>query len=110
MEDEITSLSEEDFASHPLPLELSGTFLEKDIYYTYDEYLEHLASTEDFAGEHPGYTLKKTSSQAFRNLQILIHEGKWAMVSKGKTPAIHFVIFHPKLLNAIENFVPPVVE
>lgn len=110
VEDEITSLSEEDFASHPLPLELSGTFLEKDIYYTYDEYLEHLASTEAFAGEHPGYTLKKTSSQAFRNLQILIHEGKWAMVSKGKTPAIHFVIFHPKLLNAIENFVPPVVE
>lgn len=110
VEDEITSLSEEDFASHPLPLELSGTFLEKDIYYTYDEYLEHLASTEAFAGKHPGYTLKKTSSQAFRNLQILIHEGKWAMVSKGKTPAIHFVIFHPKLLNAIENFVPPVVE
>jgi len=32
------------------------------------------------------------------------------MVSKGKSPAIHFVIRHPKLRTAIERFVPPVVE
>jgi len=30
---------------------------------------------------------------------------------KGKTyPAIHFVIHHPKLRDAIENFIAPVVE
>lgn len=32
------------------------------------------------------------------------------MVSKGKSPAIHFVIRHPKLRAAIERFVPPMVE
>ena len=32
------------------------------------------------------------------------------MVSKGKAPAIHFVIRHPKLRSAIENFIPPVTE
>ena len=32
------------------------------------------------------------------------------MVSKEKSPAIHFGIRHPKLRGAIENFVPPVVE
>ena len=32
------------------------------------------------------------------------------MISKGKAPAIHFVIHHPKMREAIENFVPPMVE
>ena len=36
--------------------------------------------------------------------------GRCAMVSKEKSPAIHFVIRHPKLRGAIENFVPPMVE
>ena len=85
-------------------------FCETDIPYSYEEYLAHLKETENFAAEHPNYTLKKTSSHAFCNLQINIHEGRWAMVSKGKAPAIHFVIRHPKLREAIENFIPPVVE
>lgn len=110
IEDEVSELTEVDFTCNPLPLDLSGAFCEKDVFYTYEEYHEHLKSTEKFAETHPNYTLKKPSSQAFRNLQIIIHEGKWAMISKSKAPSIHFVIYHPKLLNAIENFIPPVVD
>ena len=110
IEDEVSVLTEVDFTCNPLPLDLSGAFCEKDVFYTYEEYHEHLKSTEKFAETHPNYTLKKPSSQAFRNLQIIIHEGKWAMISKSKAPSIHFVIYHPKLLNAIENFIPPVVD
>ena len=57
-----------------------------------------------------GGDVYKRQSHAFRNLQILIHEGQWAMVSKGNSPAIHFVIRHTKLRSAIENFIPPVTE
>lgn len=32
------------------------------------------------------------------------------MISKGKSPAIHFIIHHPKLREAIENFTPPMQE
>lgn len=110
IEDEISELTEDDFIRHPLPLDLSGAFCEQDVFYTYEEYLEHLKSTEQFAEAHPNYALKKTSSHAFRNLQIIIHEGKWAMISKGKAPSIHFVVYHPKMVNAIETFIPPVVE
>lgn len=56
------------------------------------------------------YTCKRSAAHAFRNLQILIHEGRWVMVSKGKAPAIHFVIRHPKLCVAIESFAPPITE
>ncbi len=73
-------------------------------------YAAHLGQSEAFAREHPNYTLKRTGAHTFRNLQILIHEGQWVLVSKGKTPAIHFVIRHPKLRSAIESFIPPVTE
>ena len=39
-----------------------------------------------------------------------MHEGKWAMISKGNAPEVHFVIHHPKLRSAIESFIPPLVE
>lgn len=110
VEDEISELSEKEFSPQSPTLDLSAAFCEKDVFYGYGEYLEHLKDTEKFAETHPNYTLKKTASHAFGNLNILIHEGKWAMVSKGKAPAIHFVIHHPKLRDAIENFVPPLVE
>lgn len=110
IEDEVFDITKEEFAARPLTIDFSGAFCEKNIPYTYEEYLAHLKSTERFAANHPNYTLKKTASQAFRNLQISIHEGRWAMVSKGRAPVIHFVIHHPKLRNAIENFIPPVVE
>ena len=110
VEDEIPLISEEEFERHPIMLTLSGVFYERDIPYTYAEYRAHLISTEQYAALHPNYRIRKTAAHAFRNLQISLHEGEWAMVSKSKSPAIHFVIHHPKLREAIECFQPPVVE
>ena len=110
IEDEVPKLSKEEFEHYPMSLSLSGMFFERDILYSYDDYLEHMKQTQDYANNHPNYILNRTSAYTFRNLQIVMHEGKWAMVSKGKSPAIHFVIHHPKLRKAIESFVPPVTE
>ena len=110
IEDEIPFLSEKDFALHSPSLPLSGMFHTDDLHYNYEEYLEHKKQSEDFAKLHKNYVLHSSASNPFQNLQIILHEGKWAMISKGNAPAIHFVIHHPKLRNAIEHFVPPVVE
>ena len=107
---ELPRLTEESFGQYPVTLSLSGLFFGREIPYTYEEYLAHIEQTERFAEEHPRCRLELTSGGAFRNLQISMHEGQWAMVSKEKSPAIHFVIRHAKLRTAIENFVPPVVE
>ena len=107
---ELPRLTEQAFAQFPPALPLSGLFYGQDVPYTYETYLAHLAQTEAFAAAHPRCELEFTGGGAFRNLQITIHEGQWAMVSKGKSPAIHFVIRHPKLRAAIERFVPPMVE
>lgn len=110
IEDEIPQPSREEFERHPMTLSLSGMFYESDIPYTYEDYLSHLEQTERFADRHERYTLKFNSARTFRNLQVFMHLGSWVMVSKNKSPAIHFVIHHPKLRHAIENFIPPVVE
>ena len=107
---ELPRLTREMFDQYPVALSLSGLFYERDIPYTYEEYWAHLRQTEEFAASHPHCTVELTSGGAFRNLQITMHEGQWVMVSKEKSPAIHFVIRHAKLRTAIENFVPPVVE
>lgn len=108
--DDVSLLSPDEFAKHPMALSLSGVFYEKELYYTYEEYIQHLDASRSFAREHPNYTLKADTTHAFRNIQIQIHEGKWVMVSKNKAPIIHFVIRHSKMLNAFENFIVPVVE
>lgn len=108
--DIVPDISEEEFRADPISLDLSAAFFEKTVSYTYEEYKEHLRSCEEFAETSENYILKKNECNVFRNLQILIREGKWACVSKATAPAIHFVIHHPKLRLAIENFTPPLVE
>lgn len=110
MEVEISYLTETEFCEQVFSLDLSLNFCDKPVFYSYEEYLAHLKATERFAENHENYTLTKSTSQAFRNLQIHIHEGKWAMISKVKAPVIHFVIHHQKLVNAIENFIPPIKD
>lgn len=107
---EIPEPSQQEFQQYPMRLSLSGIFWEREIVYTYEEYLEHLEQTKEFAQKHENYHLQKVKEEAFRNIQITIHEGKWTMVSKNKCPAIHFVIRHPKLCDALENMVMPIVE
>ena len=108
--DELSELSKEDFDKDIPALSLSDSFYEHRIYYTYDEYLEHLNLTKQYAKTQKNYTLKTDSNKTFKNIQVLICQNKYVMISKDTSPSIHFVIHHSKLRNAIENFIPPVVE
>ena len=109
-EDEISELSKEDFEKAPLSLFLADSFYDKKIYYTYEEYLEHLDLTKKYEKNNKNYKLSINNNNTFKNIQILICEKHWVMISKANSPSIHFVIHHPKLRNAIENFIPPIVE
>ena len=109
-EDEIVEISKEEFIKSPLSLFLADSFFETEIYYTYEDYLEHLKLTKEYSENNTNYKLIFNNHHIFKNIQILILEEHWVMISKNKNPSIHFVIHHPKLRNAIENFIPPVVE
>lgn len=108
--DEISILSEEMFEKEPVYLSLSGMFSEKGLRYTYQEYLQHIAATRQFVEEHAGYDLYTDTVQTFRNIQIQVNVGKWVIVSKNNAPSIHFVIKHPKMIRAFEDFCRPTIE
>ena len=86
------------------------SFCIKNIYYTWEMYKQHLESTLNYEKIHQNYCIKQNQQSAFRNIQIRIHEKKWVLVSKNRTPAIHFLIRHPKMRNAFENMIIPIVE
>ena len=109
-EDEIHEFSKEDFEKNAPALSLSDSFYEGKIYYTYEEYLEHLKQTKKYEKNVENYKLNTNYNHTFKNIQVLICEKNWVMISKDTRPSIHFVIHHPKLRDAIENFIPPVVE
>ena len=71
--DEIYVLSEEEFGKEPVYLSLSGMFSEKDLRYTHQEYLQHLAATKQFATDHTGYDLHMDAVHVFKNIQIQIN-------------------------------------
>ncbi len=107
---ELCTLSREEFDKHPVALSLSGVFPEENLYYTWEEYQEHIAATKAFADKFRLTNLTLTDRPGFRNIRIHILTGRWVMVSKNVSPAIHFVIRHPRLRAALESMVLPVVE
>lgn len=49
-------------------------------------------------------------NKTFKNITITIIKNNYVIISKNSNPTIHFVIKHPKLIEAIENFRPLVKE
>lgn len=108
--DEIALPDEENYAEHPMVLSVSGCFFETPILYSYEDMTAHLEETQHYAETHGNYHLRLSEISAFRNIQIEILKDRYVIVSKIKSPSIHFVIKHPMLVNALQNFTVPVVE
>lgn len=77
--------------------------------YKYEEYVEHFNSTKEFSKKNANYKIS-ISEKTFSNITISILEGNYAIISKKSNPVIHFVIRHPKLVGAISEFRPLVVD
>lgn len=110
VQDITTKISKSEFDKFPVSLELSGLLYPKKIIYSYGEYLEHFKNTKEYESLNNNYHFLLSKDIAFRNIKISIHFNKWVMISKIDDPVVHFVIKHPKLCKAIENFVVPITE
>lgn len=100
--DEINIISKNEFNN--VSLSLSGIFYDKKILYSYDEYLEHVELIKKFSEKNNNYNYKFINNSVFKNINIHILKGKQVIISKENKPSIHFVIYHPKLVSAIEKF------
>ena len=105
VEDHIPNITEESSRLNPVFLSLSGLFYEKDIFYTYEEYEEHLDLTRGWEDRHKNYSLVMRRDVDFRNIQIFLQRGKWVLISKNKAPAIHFIVRHPGIREGLEQMI-----
>lgn len=108
--DIIYILSKEEFNKNVPSLSLSNIFYDKKIKYSYETYLKHSKETKRFANKNNNYILNISDYLTFNNISITIFDKKQVIISKEENPTIHFVIKHPKLVNAINNFNPLVKE
>ena len=103
--DSIYKLTEEEFMEEGAYLVLDNIFYDKKIKYTYQQYLEHLKCTIEYA-KNNNYVVNLINDRVFKNITISMVEDKYVVLSKNFNPIIHFVIRHPKLVKAIEEFNP----
>lgn len=97
-------INKDQFATHPLTLDVSGLFLGAAIFYNYEEYEQHLASTRAYAKGHAGYKCMELSHIPFAHLSIISKKGQPAILSKDASPAVQFVISDPLLTKVIESY------
>ena len=106
--DELSQVTKAEYEKYPAVLPVAECFLEKDILLTYQEYRTCVEAAMAYADAHKNYQFSLIKAKGFHNIQITCRMEKWCMVSKNKTPSIHFVIHHPKLRYALENMILPI--
>ena len=100
--------SYEQFEAAPIYLALSEMFCETEVPYTYAEFTAHLQATKRFAEHYPNLTVRTDGNPAFRHITYSVIQNDAVVVSKNKCPTIHFIINHKKMVQAFQNFTPPV--
>lgn len=108
--DYIYNIKENEFKNDTPSLLLSNIFFNKKINYNYNEYIEHLNQTKEYAKSVKNYKLNYLGEKIFKNITIVSLENNYTVISKNSNPVIHFVIQNPKLIEAIENFKPLIKE
>ena len=108
--DYIYVIKEHEFKSDTPSLSLNNLFINKKITYTYKEYMEHLKQTNEYRTKINNYEIYYINNKTFKNITITFIKNHYVIISKSSNPTIHFVIEHPKLVKAIENFNPLIKE
>ena len=108
--DYIYIIKEDEFKNDTPSLLLNNLFYDKKINYTYKEYIEHLKLTNIYSKKENNYEINYIKEKTFKNITISFLKNNYVIISKSSNPTIHFVIEHPKLVEAIENFNPLIKE
>ena len=106
----LPELSEEEFKTYTPLLKLASMLQNIEVPYTWETYQKHIQLANDFAETTPGFELLYDQRSAFRNITIYVRDDELAMILKHKSPEIAFVITHPKMVNALQNFTAPIFE
>lgn len=100
----------EEFLDDSIALSTENIFYDKKIKYTYEDFIKHFELTIQYSNINKNYKVITNSYKTFKNINITMVRKHHVILSKSANPIIHFVIKHPKLVDAIVNFNPLVIE
>ena len=106
----ISRVDESNLGAASAHLALGEAFCAHSVPYGIETYRKHIEQTEAFAAAHPTWHLTWGPDLGFRNIQITVRPDAWVLVSKNTSPAVHFVLRHKKMVEAVERFEMPVVK
>jgi len=101
----LPELDREKYASAPLRFSFADLFMDLEREIPYEDYLKYKDELSALSKEHPGFILEPDPAPKFRNINITIAGDRMVIVSKEKSPAIHFVIYHRKMIRAFQNLI-----
>lgn len=96
--------SKEEYEKNPSVLAFPTVFSKINKALSYEEYLSHLKACKEYEHSNPNFVLNQVDIIPFSNIKISIIYGKYFIITKSKSPNIHFVIYHKTMLKGMENF------
>ena len=101
----IPDVSREDYDKSPLRLSFADLFMDAATAVPYETCRKYHDDLLQLSKEHPNFVLEPDPSPKFRNISITIAGDRMVIVSKEKSPTIHFVIYHRKMIRAFQNMI-----
>lgn len=101
----LSGFMKHEFESYPVRLDLSDNLSNLDIFYSYDEYKQHISETRRFAEERERYQFVVNNNGGFRNIQIVVLGDAAVLVQKTKPPRTRAVLRNAWMVKAISRVV-----
>jgi len=102
----LPDVSKAGYDASPVRLSFADQFMDIDYKLPYDTFHRYRAELMQLAGQYPGFIFDPVPSPLFNNINITIAGDKMVIVSKEKSPTIHFVIYHSRMIRAFQDFIP----
>ncbi|MEA4833148.1 MAG: helix-turn-helix transcriptional regulator [Oscillospiraceae bacterium] len=99
----IPTASDEQLLSENAPLNLGSIMVGLEIYYTAEEYAQHIKNIITLLDEHTNYRFYLLPEMPFSNMQIIINNG-YVIVMKSNTPRFAFTFTHPLMIGAFNEY------
>lgn len=96
--------NDEDLFAGKVVLNLSDAFTESTVFYTPEEYSEHIKHLIGLL-ENEHYTLAQLPESPYTNIQITVKEDAGAMVQKTDAPITVFWFSHPLMCKAFSEYI-----
>jgi len=96
--------ADEQIFPNKISIDLPKFILETPIYYTPEEYSEHIKNIVQVLNLNSHYHFCPLPAGPFRNIQIIVKEGVGAIVVKNGSPTTAFTFNHPLICNALNTY------